>query len=83
MYIVYILRSEKDGGYYTGYTSNIVKRLQQHNNGIVKATKYRRPYKVVYTEAHSEATEARKREYFIKSQKSRKFVEELIGRTGH
>jgi hypothetical protein len=31
-YIVYILKCN-DGSYYTGYTANIIKRVQQHQNG--------------------------------------------------
>ena len=49
-----------------------------HNVGKVKATRYIRPLKVVYIEIYNTATEARKREYYIKRQKSRKFIEDLI-----
>jgi len=31
MYYVYILRSIKDGKFYTGFTENIEKRIQKHN----------------------------------------------------
>ncbi|MFN4316065.1 MAG: GIY-YIG nuclease family protein [Chitinophagaceae bacterium] len=39
MFVNYILRSEKDGGYYFGHCSDLGKRLQQHNNGKVRSTK--------------------------------------------
>jgi putative endonuclease len=77
-YFVYILKSEKDGSFYTGFTQDLARRLQQHNIGKVKATRYKRPFRLVYNEAHPNATEARQREYYIKSQKSRKFIEGLI-----
>jgi hypothetical protein len=32
-YYVYVLRSEKDGKFYVGYTNNVRKRLEQHNSG--------------------------------------------------
>ena len=43
-YIVYILKSEKDGGYYYGYTANLQARLIRHNDGLVRNTKARRPF---------------------------------------
>jgi len=38
-YYVYVLLSEADNNFYTGYTNNIQKRLEKHNNGEVKSTK--------------------------------------------
>ena len=35
-YFVYILLSERDNNYYTGYTKNIELRFEQHNKGLVK-----------------------------------------------
>ena len=66
-YIVYILISEKDGKYYYGYTSNLEERLARHNNGLVKSTKARTPFKVHYFEIFNTKTEAIKREIFFKS----------------
>jgi putative endonuclease len=41
MFYVYILLSEKDGNLYVGYTPDLKKRFEKHNNGYVIATKYR------------------------------------------
>ena len=68
----------KTEAFYIGCARNVEKRLWQHNAGQVKATRYIRPFKIVYSEVHKGATEARKREYYIKSQKSRKFIGQLI-----
>ena len=35
MFYVYVLKSLKDNNFYTGYTKDLKKRLQQHNNGDV------------------------------------------------
>ena len=40
MFFVYILQSEKDGGFYIGYTSDLDKRLQQHNAGKTRLLKH-------------------------------------------
>jgi len=80
MYSVYILQSERNGSYYVGYSEDVVRRLELHNAGKIKATRYRRPYRLVYQEIYQTETEARQREYYIKSQKSKKFIEGLIGK---
>jgi putative endonuclease len=82
MHFVYILKSLKDGRYYIGSTHDVGLRLQQHNAGRQAATRYRRPFELVYVESHSEAAAAHKRELYIKSQKSRHFIEDLIHRPG-
>lgn len=80
MFWVYILESLKNGSYYVGYSEDVDGRLLKHNAGKVKATRYVRPLKIIHTEVYNTSTEARKREYYIKRQKSRKFIEELINK---
>lgn len=47
-YYTYVLKSNKDGKFYTGYTKNLKLRLEQHDAGLVNSTKNRRPLKLVY-----------------------------------
>ena len=74
---VYILLCSDDT-LYTGYTNNLEKRIQQHNEGKegAKYTRSRRPCKLVYHEEYDSKTEALGREYFIKHKmmKSEKLV---------
>ena len=65
-YYVYILKSLKDGKFYTGCTACIEKRLAQHNNGRVRSTKARRPLKLVYWETFATRSEAMRRERRLK-----------------
>ena len=38
-YYTYILKSEKDGKNYAGYTQDLNLRFEQHQNGEVESTK--------------------------------------------
>ena len=78
MYYVYILKSLKNSKYYIGYTSDLNKRIQEHNNGKTKGNRFLAPFELVYKEEFEDATIARKREYYIKRQKDRQFIESLI-----
>ncbi len=77
-YSVYILRSERNSRYYTGFSADPRRRLQEHNGGKVRATRYARPWTLVYTEQFEDETSARRREYKLKSMKSRAYLEALI-----
>lgn len=66
MYYVYILFSLKDKMLYTGFTSNIKRRLSQHKNGEVKSTTNRRPVKLIYYEVYIFKQDAKKREKYLK-----------------
>jgi len=78
MYSVYILYSEKCDRYYVGYAADVEARLIRHNSGFVTATKNCSPYKLCTTKSFANETDARKEEYRIKKQKSRKYIEWLI-----
>ena len=66
-YYVYILKSEKDDGYYYGYTADLNARLERHNQGLVRSTKSRRPFSMHYFEEFPSKSLALKREIFFKS----------------
>ncbi len=66
-YFVYILKCN-DGSLYTGITTDIAKRLDEHNikDTGAKYTKARRPVKLIYEESSQNRSSASKREYEIK-----------------
>ena len=66
MHFVYLLLSEKDNGFYIGFTKDIDLRFQEYVNGLVESTKHRRPLKVAYYEAYSSEEKARERERKLK-----------------
>jgi len=66
LFFVYILKSDKDQKLYTGSTSDLRKRLKEHNLGLVRSTKLRKPFKIVYYEAYASEKDARHREHNLK-----------------
>lgn len=62
MYYVYVLQSQKDNLFYTGFTNDLQKRLSQHNDGKVKSTMNRTPLFSVYFEACLNQQDATHRE---------------------
>lgn len=67
-----------DGTYYTGWTTNLEKRVKAHNEGKgAKYTKARGPVELVYYEEYEDKIEAMRREYAIK-QLTREQKEKLI-----
>jgi putative endonuclease len=66
-YYIYVLISMADNNFYTGYTNDLNKRLKQHNNGEVHATKNRTPLKLIYWEGCLNQQDATRREKYLKS----------------
>lgn len=81
-YFTYIVKCS-DGTYYTGLTSNLQKRLIQHNGkkaGGAKYTRIRRPVTLLYYEVFPTRSEALRRELAIK--KITKKAKELLCHLG-
>ncbi|MFQ3318260.1 MAG: putative endonuclease [Natronomonas sp.] len=67
-----------DGTLYTGYTTNVERRLREHNAGDgAKYTRGRTPVELVYTEPFDSKSAAMSREYELK-QLSRNEKERLV-----
>lgn len=85
MNYVYILECD-DGSLYTGYTTDVARRVDEHNAGDgAKYTAGRRPVTLRYVEYHPSRSAALSREHELKSlsraQKDR-LVPELSDRVG-
>ena len=79
MWFVYILKCS-DNTYYTGITTDIDRRLIEHNTSSDKAARYtrtRRPVEIIYESSFLTKSEASKEEYRIKKL-TRKHKENLI-----
>ncbi len=71
MFYVYILFSKKDQKFYIGYTTNLKRRLKEHEGGMVDSTKYRRPLILIMYEAYIAQQDAKARELFFKATKGK------------
>lgn len=67
MYYVYVVECA-DGTYYTGYTTDVERRVAEHDAGEgAKYTRGRRPVDLVHTESYDTRSAAMSREHEIKS----------------
>ena len=75
---VYVVSCD-DGSYYTGYTTNVERRVAEHNAGEgAKYTRGRRPVELVHVERFASRSEALSREHEVKAlDRARK--EALVG----
>jgi len=69
-YFVYILKCSDDT-LYTGITTDLKRRVDEHNSSDkgAKYTKLRRPVELLYSEEAEDRSSASKREYAIKKLK--------------
>ena len=77
-FFLYILESQRDGSFYVGTTNNLEDRIRRHNEGRVKYTKAKGPFRLVYSENHSDRSSAMKREYAIKRHKRKNYIVDLV-----
>jgi putative endonuclease len=78
IYYVYVLKSQKDNNFYTGYTKNLQKRIEEHNKGMVDSTSNRRPFKLIYYEACLNSDDALKRERYLKTSWGKRYMKNRL-----
>jgi len=74
MQYTYVLRSKKDGNWYTGCTSDLKKRFKEHNNKQVESTKKRIPFEIIYFECCINKEDAFTRERYLKSGMGKRYL---------
>ncbi len=78
MYYVYVLQSDLDKNFYTGFTTNINKRIEEHNSGISKATKARIPLRLIYFEFCLNRKDAMRREMYLKTTWGKRYIKNRV-----
>ncbi|MDD5068705.1 MAG: GIY-YIG nuclease family protein [Candidatus Pacebacteria bacterium] len=67
MFYTYVIESLKNAQWYIGFTADLRKRLEEHNQGLNFSTKRYRPWKCVYYEACIDKDDAFRRERYLKT----------------
>ncbi|MDO8492530.1 MAG: GIY-YIG nuclease family protein [bacterium] len=82
MYYTYILQSEKNSRFYTGHTSDLRKRLAEHQNKAKNYpnsyTKGKGPFVLIYYEACKNKKDARSRELYLKSGMGKRYIKNRL-----
>ncbi len=78
MHYTYVLLSKADGNFYVGYTSDLKRRFELHNNERVQSTKDRRPLELLYYEACIGQLDATRREKYFKTYEGRMFLKRRL-----
>lgn len=77
-YYVYALKSKVDGRIYVDFSSDVEKRLKEHNSGKTKSTKGYRPWVLIFAEECSDRTVARDKEKYYKTGIGREKLKNLV-----
>jgi len=78
MTYTYILKSVNYSKTYVGCTTDLERRLREHNSGESTFTKRFKPWELIYKEEFVNISDARKREKYFKSSSGRKKIKEII-----
>ena len=75
---VYVLKSNKDNKFYTGYTKDLKLRFELHQKGKIYSTKNRKPMKLIYYEACLSQKDATHREKYLKTFYGKMFIKNRL-----
>lgn len=77
-YYVYILQSKKKDFLYVGFTKDLRKRFQEHNNKEELSTKHYAPFELVHYEAYKNEKDAKRREKYLKTTKGKTTLKMML-----
>ena len=77
-YYIYILQSQKDKQWYTGYTSDLRKRFNEHNKSKHFPMMLRKPFKIIYYEMSLDKKDALAREQYLKSGMGKRYIKNRL-----
>ena len=83
VFYVYVIRSQATGRTYVGHTSNLAKRLSEHNDTENHSSRFTTrvpgPWSLVYEERFPTRKEAFRREHWLKSGQGREYLKSILG----
>ena len=77
-FYLYILQSQKDKNFYTGTTSDLKKRVKEHNSGKNISTAPRRPLRLIFYEAYLNKKDAEAREKYLKTSMGKRVLKKQL-----
>ena len=77
MYYIYILKLNNNQ-LYTGYTSDLKRRIREHKAGQSPFTSKRLPVELIHYEAYTLESDARRREHFLKTTEGKSLLRKQI-----
>lgn len=77
-FYVYVLMSLKDNKFYVGFTTDLINRLKEHEKGLVKSTRNRRPLKLIYWEGCLNQSDATRREKYLKTAWGKRYIKNRL-----
>jgi putative endonuclease len=75
---VYVLQSLKNESLYIGYTTDLRKRLDYHNNGRNVSTKPYMPWQLIHYEAYRSGKDAERREKYFKTSQGSRLLKRML-----
>ena len=78
MFYVYAIKSLSFNYIYVGMTTDLKRRLHEHNTCQNRSTKAYSPFILIYTEQLENREQARKRELYLKSGVGKEYLRDLL-----
>ncbi len=76
---VYILRLHNRDQYYVGYTSDLKRRIYEHQSGGVRSTRsIKEKPELIFYEAYRSKVDAVRRERYLKSSKGKQVIRQML-----
>ncbi|MBI2068668.1 MAG: GIY-YIG nuclease family protein [Candidatus Yanofskybacteria bacterium] len=77
-FFAYVIESKKTEELYIGYSNDLRRRLEEHNNGENRSTKHNYPWKLIYYEACINQQDAIRREKYLKTNQGRRLLKSRV-----
>jgi len=77
-HVVYVIQSQQDKSLYIGCTSNLKKRISEHNMGMNISTRKQKPWELIFFEAYLSEKDARRREKYLKTNQGSRALKRMI-----
>jgi putative endonuclease len=75
---VYVIQSNKTDDLYVGYSSDLKKRLEEHNSGKNFSTKSKIPWSLIHYEAYKNMKDTIRREKYLKTNQGARLLKRML-----